>query len=159
MTARNPSALRRDPEYMAARRRAHREQWKQYWADKDPYDIPGTRVCSRCGEEKPRVAFAYNRTGKSGLQTICKVCGVRRWRKKRYGSSDLDHNECVICGSGDRLSQDHCHQTGTRRGTLCGNCNSLLGFAKDDVETLRAAILYLETHSTGGLYRIVGQDE
>jgi len=58
---------------------------------------------------------------------------------------------CAICRSGDlgrknsgRLAIDHCHTTGAVRGLLCHRCNSLLGHAKDNIETLQRAIAYLE---------------
>lgn len=38
---------------------------------------------------------------------------------------------------------DHCHRTGTVRGLLCFNCNTLLGSAKDSIRVLRAAEKYL----------------
>lgn len=59
--------------------------------------------------------------------------------------------KCWICGiegkelaSGRMLSLDHCHKTGKFRGWLCVLCNSLLGYVKDDKDTLRKAIEYLE---------------
>ncbi len=44
----------------------------------------------------------------------------------------------------DRLSVDHCHNTGTVRGLFRSNCNNGLGRFKDSVELLAKAINYLE---------------
>lgn len=44
------------------------------------------------------------------------------------------------------LYVDHCHETQKIRGLLCNRCNSLLGNAQDKIETLRAAVNYLEQH-------------
>lgn len=38
---------------------------------------------------------------------------------------------------------DHNHKTGLVRGLLCGRCNSLLGFAKDNATTLENLTNYL----------------
>jgi hypothetical protein len=54
---------------------------------------------------------------------------------------------CEICGRSDiRLHIDHCHTKGVFRGILCVNCNMGIGNLKDNVEILRAAIVYLENH-------------
>lgn len=54
---------------------------------------------------------------------------------------------CKICGdinkSGRRLCVDHDHKTGKIRGLLCCACNSLIGYAKDDLLILKSAINYL----------------
>ena len=73
---------------------------------------------------------------------------------------DLQGGKCAVCGTkdppkrfsggSDNWTIDHDHeyerQTGLTkiRGVLCANCNNLLGFARDDVPTLKAAISYLE---------------
>jgi hypothetical protein len=38
---------------------------------------------------------------------------------------------------------DHCHNSGAVRGVLCHHCNSLLGYARDNPQTLSKAIQYL----------------
>ncbi len=60
---------------------------------------------------------------------------------------------CAICQSTNSGTRgwhiDHCHVTGIVRGALCHSCNLLLGQAKDQIERLRAAILYLEKFQKG----------
>lgn len=45
------------------------------------------------------------------------------------------------------LHVDHDHETGLIRGLLCHHCNTLLGHAKDSVDVLEAAIVYLKSRS------------
>lgn len=80
---------------------------------------------------------------------------VRRKRERQFG---IVHTEflallaaqggvCAICGNGNdgprQLSIDHDHQTGAVRGLLCDRCNPMLGYARDDITVLQAAIAYL----------------
>ena len=56
--------------------------------------------------------------------------------------------KCTICGEQpDKICIDHDHKTGKVRGILCSNCNSGLGFFKDNTYKLLAAIDYLKVHS------------
>jgi hypothetical protein len=85
--------------------------------------------------------------------------------KKRFGMSLAEFERmhaaqdglCAICrkpetarrrdGGGARgLAVDHCHTSGKVRGLLCTGCNAVLGQAKDNIETLEAAIRYLKRH-------------
>lgn len=51
---------------------------------------------------------------------------------------------CAICKAEmTKPFVDHCHTTGNIRGILCSACNSILGYARDSVATLKAAIDYL----------------
>ena len=55
---------------------------------------------------------------------------------------------CWICGKHQdelkwALHVDHDHETGEIRGLLCRKCNSLLGYAEDNLDTLSNAINYL----------------
>lgn len=89
----------------------------------------------------------------------------REWSYRKFGISIAEyermsaeqHGACAICREPKRrahrrtgklksLAVDHCHKGGQVRGLLCGDCNHLLGLAKDDPEILRRAIAYLERH-------------
>lgn len=79
---------------------------------------------------------------------------------KRYGLSTADFTAmfekqnglCAICKQPEtqklksrtkRLAVDHCHNTQRIRGLLCHACNAGLGYFKDSIELLKAAIRYL----------------
>lgn len=99
------------------------------------------------------------KTGK--LRNVCKDCRRGQQRERLYGITDVEYNArlesqkgvCAICGTDTptenhdetrpHLYVDHCHTSGAVRGLLCGNCNTGLGFFKDNPERLKAAIQYL----------------
>jgi len=60
---------------------------------------------------------------------VCKMC---------KGNNTVTRN-----GKIKRFAIDHDHQTGKVRGLLCGFCNALIGYAKDDISILKSAIKYL----------------
>lgn len=72
--------------------------------------------------------------------------------KKKYGitpeeveqTKAVQDYKCAICKIEDKLVIDHCHNSGIFRGLLCGQCNKLLGCAKDDIQILLNAVSYLE---------------
>lgn len=82
----------------------------------------------------------------------------RRALIERYGITESEYESmwqsqqglCAICKRPEtesirgRLCIDHCHDTGIVRGLLCGFCNTGLGGFRDNVESLRSAITYLE---------------
>lgn len=65
---------------------------------------------------------------------LCKICGNQETRRSRTKGK--------IC----QLAIDHCHNTGKIRALLCHNCNTAIGKFKDDIELLKSAIKYLESH-------------
>ena len=79
--------------------------------------------------EKARIKYRYNTTPEQ----------VEAMRVMQGGT-------CAICGRAGRLVIDHNHSTGQVRGLLCFECNTMLGYARDDVTTLAAAIVYLREH-------------
>lgn len=83
--------------------------------------------------------------------------------RKTFGISLERYNEmlaeqgsvCAICGEPEsierngkprRLAVDHCHDSKKVRGLLCGNCNPMIGYAKDNIQVLTKAIEYLRSH-------------
>lgn len=72
---------------------------------------------------------------------------------RRYGITaaerealfDAQGRRCPICRTGEGpWHVDHDHKTGLVRAVLCRACNVLLGAARENVSTLRAAIDYLQ---------------
>lgn len=53
-------------------------------------------------------------------------------------------DKCDICNKEHKkICFDHCHKSGKFRGWICSNCNSALGYAKENIEILKSLILYL----------------
>jgi|SRR5216117_3645850 len=74
---------------------------------------------------------------------------------KRYGISiegklkmaELQGYRCLVCGDRfdlDKLMIDHDHFNKKVRGLLCQNCNSAIGFLKDDPNKARSLARYLD---------------
>jgi hypothetical protein len=97
-----------------------------------------------------------------GLVDICKTshgwrCSVvkrkekrREGYKKRYGLILVESSIpdiCKICKRKTKLSLDHNHKTGKIRGWICSQCNSIMGFANDDIQRLKNVIQYIRENS------------
>lgn len=76
-------------------------------------------------------------------------------RKHEYGITQEEFEsklkqqdyKCAICFRHlDKPFVDHNHDTEIVRDLLCRDCNSMLGFAKDNIEILESAIQYLRRH-------------
>lgn len=74
---------------------------------------------------------------------------------KKYGITLKDfqemltqqNNACAICMTSlNNPHVDHCHVSGKIRALLCKHCNSMLGMAKDNPNTLIAGVNYLEKY-------------
>lgn len=150
--------------------RNDRGQFFPHLSDQCP---PVKKACIRCKTEKAIGLFGNDKNYFHGKKNLCKKCesnrsnawnkahpkivrkNLRRCRLKKYGLTPMTYAAmfiaqdacCAICHtdvSGSKgWTVDHDHRTGKVRGVLCGNCNTMLGHAKDDVVTLRNAITYL----------------
>lgn len=132
-------------------------------------DSSGRKFCPGCESWRPEDNFHVDSKCLDGLARRCKSCisaytkehGYRqRIRRHSITKDRLDNliasqgGRCGICGDVTTLFIDHDHNccpTGGRscgqciRGMLCPLCNNLLGQARDKVETLQAAIVYLNS--------------
>lgn len=107
--------------------------------------------------------------GKAAQQRAHRAVNINRFRddrlRKEFGISLDRYNEmhaaqdgkCAICGNPETikrngktrwLAADHCHDTGTVRALLCGTCNPMIGYAKDNIDVLEKAIEYLKSHQS-----------
>ena len=127
------------------------------WTKDDPVE-GDSKVCSKCGTDKPLAAYSFD-SGGSYLRTECKSCTnhmtrIRKDIRSTYGMPDDDYC-CPIClktsedvaGSGGKSAGswvvDHCHSSDKFRGWLCHKCNRSLGGFEDNVDMMKRAIAYL----------------
>ncbi len=111
---------------------------------------PEVRICFECQERGP----VYNLPDELDVTTL-EAKG--KYLKKTYDISLKDYEElyvlqfglCAICHKPAPTEKpffvvDHDHETGMVRGLLCNSCNVALGLLKDDMNTLRSAVVYLQ---------------
>jgi hypothetical protein len=120
----------------------------------------GKRRCPKCNLRKPLEDFPKKGAQRNGDDRYgyCKPChGVyqRQHRLLRVFSLTVDEYEaivayqdglCAICKRpplNNRLAVDHAHASGLVRGALCWSCNKTLGFLREDIARMEAAISYL----------------
>ena len=85
----------------------------------------------------------YSATDKIVRRKAC----IRKARYKHIsGLPDLlkEPGKCEICGRGGKMCLDHCHKENVFRGWICDDCNIAMGRAKENVETLKAMIKYIQ---------------
>jgi hypothetical protein len=120
------------------------------------------KICAKCDTYLPFSSYT-NASGGNYLRSECKKCAgklsIARKKLKEITPLPMSGHNCPICDKGiDKVLRsgpatsntpwvlDHCHDTGTFRGWLCHKCNRALGGLDDDIDTLKRAIKYLETH-------------
>ena len=122
--------------------------------------------CGSCGEIKFLEEFNRDRRRMSGYSSTCKMCRQESKRrflakhpeynemeswKRRYGLSREEYHQifedqegrCFICDEERKLHVDHDHRTNKVRALLCHECNSVVGYSREDPVVLRAGIEYL----------------
>ncbi len=110
-------------------------------------------------EKKKAWRKEYHRKDMRKRHSIRRGSKITSYRLKKYGITEKDFYEalekqsrrCSICKkyfrSFSEIAIDHCHASGKFRELLCNNCNSGLGFFRDNVESIKAAAKYIEKHT------------
>lgn len=121
-----------------------------------PYADPEKRKAyhKKWCEEHPEEMKSYYKTYEK--RRVDDAWLSSRKLKYHYGITLEDYirmeeeqdGKCFICGGlnddGKRLYVDHNHTTKKVRALLCRRCNSVIGYANENIETLKSAIGYLE---------------
>lgn len=131
------------------------------------------KKCPSCNKKLNLSEFPVDKQRKDGYGAYCKLCRKqinKKWREsnpEKYRISRLNTRRrieygldpekfeemlkgqnylCAICNINIDYNShlDHCHETGKVRGILCRSCNLGLGNFSDNIDKLRAAIIYLE---------------
>ncbi len=124
-----------------------------------PYVYKKTYGTHKAGLKEWRCRTCSNTYDKNRRASLA-ATNPTYWResnlKKNYGITINDYNlmfkaqgfACKICKTdktnGKNWHVDHDHLTNKIRGILCHSCNVLLGHAKDSLNILEAALLYLK---------------
>ena len=105
------------------------------------------RSMTRYGKIKTEPAFIKTMRDNSLMAKY----GINTEQFEAIASSQ--NNVCSICGRKEvarhkggrlqRLSVDHCHDSGIVRGLLCRKCNTAIAAFDDDIDVLASAISYL----------------
>jgi hypothetical protein len=139
-----------------------------------------TKICTKCGVEKPITEFYNDKQKPDRHRPDCKKCNIVQcsaWAKRnpsrrksimtKYNTGltpvqydnvhTYQNGQCAICGktaseNGKKLAVDHCHDTMLVRGLLCTTCNFALGYFQDNELLLLKAITYLkENYSSNNI--------
>lgn len=130
--------------------------------------------CRPCNTEECRSRMRDRiKSGQARLE-YKEVYKTRRWKKllKQYGITQDEYEQlesgqefkCAICKQPEmrmykdvlcRLVVDHDHETNKVRGLLCYACNLMLGYARDNISTMKEAINYLEQTKRGDISPLV----
>lgn len=108
-------------------------------------------VCKQCDARRRRKDYAsLSHDKKTAIKKRQRVCEYKRvYNLPDYLAEQLANNRegiCMICKETKLLVVDHCHKSGIVRGLICSHCNSVLGYAKDNINTLSNAIEYLKEY-------------
>lgn len=108
---------------------------RRKWIESKPEDYKNSRRKATLKWAFKRDLEKYNITEEQYIELLtlqdnkCKLCSNELKKK-----SELSYRVGVL---------DHCHSSGKLRGILCNDCNIGLGMFKDNIQTLKNAIDYL----------------
>jgi len=99
------------------------------------------KPCKKCGCEE-----RYTWRDKLACPQCASNNAKKYWRKKNNLPSPTrqETSNCECCGRKGIICLDHDHKTGEFRGWLCHACNLGIGMLGDDIDGIKAALVYLE---------------
>ena len=106
--------------------------------------------CKPCHQEYKRQSPTKARNRKAEKLQLRYGLTYEQWENMRQA----EEYRCMICGIsenelGKKLDVDHCHNSGKVRGVLCNPCNNVLGLARDSIQILESAAIYLKENGGG----------
>lgn len=128
--------------------RANKDKWTQYSKDAADWRLEYRKKNKIRLQEKSKIYRQKDR-----MRNPVKYIAWHRERAYNISFEDQtalfqkQDEACAICKTKlDFCSShlDHNHTTGTVRGFLCKPCNTLLGFARESISILEAAVQYLK---------------
>lgn len=118
---------------------------------------PSVIYCSNSCRLAASVLRSASRYAAAGMgETPKEITYFYAKQRKRESKALLLETQpaCAICGRDfeeldiRQVHLDHDHKNGTTRELLCFSCNAGLGHFKDNIETIKAALRYLEKHAS-----------
>lgn len=121
---------------------------KHYQENKEKYIQRAQESFVRNGKEAKKKEVEQQRIRRATNPEKHKNNSRKNWLRYKYGLTVEDYAQlleeqdgnCYLCErppqDGEILFVDHCHSTDKIRGLVHRNCNSLIGFAKDDPEMI-----------------------
>lgn len=118
--------------------------------------IPRVKECNICHILKRSSEFVRDKSRRDWLLPHCKICAKEKQLIRKYKITlgqwedmfNKQGKKCAICGNNVTSKigwvVDHNHKTGKNRAILCDHCNRMLGYAKENQNTLIAAADYLK---------------
>lgn len=145
----------------AKRKREERVQYNREWRAKNKKYVKEYLQKWR-SEHKEQIKIYSSRSLKR-MREKCPDKLRSQQLKWRYGIT-LEEKNKIISSQGNRcpICQDefsskssskmacigHCHQSGEIRGVLCRNCNTILGYLRERIDSLERMISYLKRYKT-----------
>lgn len=137
------------------RERYHRDKEKhklmrsEYYQENKEYTKEKSKKWYKQNSERAKERILkdyYNNREEISVSRICKKYNIA---EDQYNKMVQDSNNiCEICLMEIKKGcVDHCHKTGRVRGYICGNCNSAIGFLKENKEIIERAAKYLDKNS------------
>lgn len=122
----------------------------------------GKKTCSICSENLDIKCFYPNKKTRDKLRIECKSCSLIRRIKNKF-NIDVTYLRgkqihCEICNKelfftndslkkSDTLHIDHNHITNKTRGIVCTYCNCVIGYCKENIQTLENTIKYINKYN------------